>query len=174
LPYILKPEAGEVVLLDIRFEITQKAAPFHFAITNQALYVPDTKFAIAGDPRYFLRVPKEEVREVCLQKAPAVGAWIGASFLILMGLVLLVSQLMAGFDAIDYRLIGFAAMLVVGSVLLPYGAKGRKRLIIVMPKKVFHWDPPFVVDKNSKQQVQEVLQSILDTCQENGLPVSYR
>ncbi len=172
MPYILNPQADEQILLDIRYEPSAKSEAFHFAVTNQAVYLPATKFVLSGDARYFQRVPHAEVKEVSVQKAKAYGAWIAAVLLIAAGLVLVVSQMMAGFAVVDTRFLGWAAALIIGGALLPRAAKGRERLVVVMSKSVFRWNPPFVVDRKSKEQVQAILQSILDTCQTNGVPTS--
>ena len=173
MPYELKPQDGESILLDVRFQPSAKSEPFHFAVTNQAVYLPIKKFVVSGDPRCFQRVPNADIRYVSVQKANPYGAWAGAALMVAMGVTLTLSLLSTlGTAALQPRLFGWALALTIGGLLLPWAAKGRQRLVVVMAKGVFRWNPPFVVDKRSKLQVQALLQSILDTCHTSGVPVS--
>ncbi len=172
MPYELKPQIGENILLDVRFQPSAKSEPFHFAVTDQAVYLPAKKFVVSGDPHYFKRVPNTDIKEVSIQKANAYGAWFTAALMLIAGIALGIILLLNASGTISPRAVGWTLALIVGGILLPWAAKGRKRLVIVMAKGVFRWNPPFVVDKRSKIQVQEIMQSILDTCSGSGLPVS--
>ncbi len=71
------------------------------------------------------------------------------------------------------RVLGWALALIAGGVLMPWAAKGRQRLSVMLGTGAWRWNPPFVVDAQSKRQVQDTLESILDTCRSVGLPVAY-
>ena len=50
--------------------------------------------------------------------------------------------------------------------------KGRRRLQIRLRKGGFKWDPPTVVDRASKQKVNEVLDAVAQACETAGMPVT--
>ena len=45
--YTVQPENGEELAAEIELNLSKKAQPFHFAVSNRAIYIPRIKF-IAG------------------------------------------------------------------------------------------------------------------------------
>ena len=167
--YQLKPEPGEIILLDVRFQPSQKSEPFHFAVSDQALYLPARKFVVSGEPTFFQRVPKSDIKAVRIQDVRPYGSYAFAVPMFLAGIALGISCL-ASSVAVPVRAYGWALALVVGGCVLPFAAKGRQRLVVAYAERTFKWNPPFVVDKPSKQQVKDILSSILDACRQTGIP----
>jgi len=155
--------------LDVRFQPSQKSEPFHFAVSDQALYLPARKFVVSGDPTFFQRVPKSDIKAVSIQNVRPYASYAFAVLMFLAGIALGISCL-ASSAAVPARAYGWALALVVGGVILPFAAKGRQRLVVAYAERTFKWNPPFVVDKPSKQQVKGILGSILDACREIGIP----
>ncbi len=173
MPYELRALPGETVLLDIRFQPSAKSEPFHFAVSSEAVYLPAKKFVVSGDPCYFRRVPHVQVQQVSVQHVRPTGAWALGILMVVCGLALGTLWLSAGVEGGMARLLGGALALIVGGVLMPWASTRRQRLSVTLAAGVWRWNPPFVVDKQSKQQVQDILESILDTCRSVGLPVAY-
>ncbi len=173
MPYELKAQPGETILLDVRFQPSPKSEPFHFAVSTEALYLPTKKFVVSGDPRCFRRVRHTQVRQVAVQNVRPVGAWVWGVLMVAAGLALGALWLGTATQGTMPRLLGWALALIVGGVLMPWAAKGRQRLTVTLAASVYRWNPPLVVDQQSKQQVQDILESILDTCRSAGLPVLY-
>jgi len=48
--YQIVPEPGEQVQVSIDLKLSKKAKPFHFGISDRALYVPRVKFIAKSDP----------------------------------------------------------------------------------------------------------------------------
>ena len=172
MPYQLKPEPGETVLLDVRFQPSQKSEPFHFAVSDQALYLPARKLVVSGDPTFFQRVLKSDIKEVSVQEVRPYGSWVFAVLMVLTGVALGISCL-ASNTAVPARAYGWALALIVGGCIMPFAAKGRQRLVVTHTERTFKWNPPFVVDNSSKRQVKDILSSILDACRETGIPTVY-
>ncbi len=173
MPYELKALPGETILLDVRFQPSARSEPFHFAVSSEALYLPMKKFVVSGDPRCFRRVPHAQVRRVSVGQVRPAGAWALGILMVAAGLALGASWLGAVGGSAMPRLLGWALALIVGGVLMPWAAKGRQRLSVAWGAGAWRWNPPFVVDRASKQQTQDILESILDTCRSAGLPVAY-
>ena len=66
--YKVVPEPGEKVEAQIELNLSKKAQPFSFSITNRALYIPRIKFIAKSDPFYFQRVPLDQVRHVAVTR----------------------------------------------------------------------------------------------------------
>ncbi len=171
--YELKVLPGETVLLDIRFQPSRKSEPFHFAVSTEALYLPAKKLIALSNPYYFRRVPHAEVRRVSVEPVRPAGAWVGGILMVLAGLALGALWLSLPDKGTVPRVLGWALALIAGGVLMPWAAKGRQRLSVMLGSGAWRWNPPFVVDAQSKRQVQDTLESILDTCRSVGLPVAY-
>lgn len=171
--YELKALPGEAILLDVRFQPSGRCEPFHFAVSSEALYLPTKKFVVSGDPRCFRRVPHAEVGQVAVQNVRPAGTWVWGVLMVLAGLGLGVLWLGTATEGTMPRLLGCALALIVGGVLMPWAAKGRQRLTVTLKAGGWHCDPPLMVDGPSKQQMRDILESILDTCRTVGLPVAY-
>lgn len=173
MPYEIRALPGETILLDVRFQPSRKSEPFHFVVSSEAVYLPAKKFVVSGDPCYFRRVPHAQVQQVSVQHVRPLGAWVLSILMVCVGVALGALWLSAGGGGGMARVMGWALALIVGGVLMPWAAKGRQRLSVTLAAGAWRWNPPFVVDGPSKRQVQDILESILDTCRSVGLPVAY-
>lgn len=171
MPYEINPEPGENVLLDVWFQPSNKCEPFGFAVSDQALYVPAKKFVISGDPRFFKRVPDCDLRSISVEKTRPYAAWMLSALMTVAGLTIIGGLIIGSRVTTDPHAFCEALSVLVGGLLVPFAAKGRKRLVITMASGTYKWNPPFVVDKASKQQIESVLQSILEACRRSGKPV---
>ena len=61
-------ENGENVRLRVQLALSKKAQPFHFAVSDRALYWPAIKLVAKTDPFYFRRLTHHEVQEVEIRR----------------------------------------------------------------------------------------------------------
>src|SRR5437868_6925191 len=83
--YDIVLQSGEELLTRINFRVSEKQRPFHFAITNQAIYVPRIKLIAKTDPFYFQRVPVSQVRFLNVRRQPAYVPWFVGALMFLFG-----------------------------------------------------------------------------------------
>src|SRR6266498_1108159 len=66
-------ETGEEVAARIELNLSKKAQPFHFAVSNRAVYIPRVKLIAKTDPYYFQRIPLNHP----LLAAAVIGGGVG-------------------------------------------------------------------------------------------------
>jgi hypothetical protein len=180
--YIVEAEPGENVLLDVEFRASQKDIVYRasqrppdlrMAISDRAFYFAATRFVVSGDPTYFRRVPKDQVREVRVQSLRPYGLWVAAALMVAAGLVTEILMMWPLVTQIPgtYRVSGWPLAILVGGLVLPFASKSRQRLMIQMVKGRFKWEPPLVLDRASKQRIAATLDDILKACQAGGYQV---
>jgi hypothetical protein len=160
MPYTIELEPEEMLVTDIDFQPSEKSPLFGFAVSDRAFYIPATKFVVSGDPHYFKRVPATDVTEVKVEPIRPYGAYVVALLMAGLGAVFLWSLLVPG-APLSPRVLGLGLALLVGSLLLPFVARGRHRLLIRFANRKFRWTPPLVVDSGSRRKVNEVLDDIV-------------
>ncbi|HEY2081551.1 MAG TPA: hypothetical protein VGI88_02110 [Verrucomicrobiae bacterium] len=170
-----KPELenGENLRYCVALALSQKAQPFHFAVSDRAVYWPAIKLIAKTDPYYFRRITHDQVQEVEIRKLPPYGFWVLAALMILAGLitsVLMMGPLLSREPGV-HRISGWPFAVLVGGFILPFAARGRFGLKVTTSKESFRWKPPMVVDKTSKDKVAETLNDISRACQAAGLRV---
>jgi hypothetical protein len=166
-------ETGETVRYRAALNLSKKAQPFHFAVSDRAVYWPAIKLVAVSDPFYFRRLTNNQIQEVSIRRLPPYGFWILAGLMVIGGLtstVFMVQQILAGQTG-EHNVSGWPIAVLVGGFILPFAAQGRHGLQITTSEKTFRWKPPLVVDKPSKDQVAATLDGISAACQASGLRV---
>jgi hypothetical protein len=180
--YVIESEPGENVLLEVCYRASQKDTVYRaserppdlrMAISDRAFYFAANRFVVSGDPTYFRRVPKDQVREVRIQPLRPYGLWVAAALMATAGLV---TELLMMWPLVmqipgRYRVSGWPLAILVGGLLLPLAGKGRLRLIVQMVKGRFKWDPPLVVDRASKQRITALMDDIQKASRAGGFQV---
>jgi hypothetical protein len=167
-------EPNENLALQIAFKISEKAAAFNFAVSDQALYWPATKAFAMNDATYFKRLRNNEISEVCVRRLPPYGLWIVAVLMMLVGLATtyFMCAPLISHEPGEHRVSGWPIAIFVGGILLPFAARGRLGLEIRTHDKKFRWKPPLVVDRASKLKIQATFDEIITACEKSGLRVS--
>src|SRR6185437_8942035 len=80
-------ENGENVRLRVQLNLSKKAQPFHFALSDRAMYWPGIKLIAKTDPYYFRRIPHNQVQKVEIRRLAPYGFWTLAAAMIVVGLV---------------------------------------------------------------------------------------
>jgi hypothetical protein len=101
--YELNLETGEEVTTRIELDLSKRAQPFFFAVSNRALYIPRIKFIAATDPFYFQRVPLARIRHVAVTRLPPYRLWFLAVVMIAVGLVTTIWMMEQAFDGQSER-----------------------------------------------------------------------
>jgi hypothetical protein len=86
--YIPELEAGEKLIRQFKVKFSKKAQPFHFAVSDRALYWPEKKLIALNDPFYFRRIPHHQVQTVSLKKLAPYALWLLALLMIIAGLAM--------------------------------------------------------------------------------------
>ena len=79
-------EPGEELGARIELNVSSKAQPFSFAITNRAVYIPRVKLIAKSDPYYFQRVPLDQIHQVTVKRLRPYALWLLAALMIPAGL----------------------------------------------------------------------------------------
>ena len=183
--YILEFENGEKLIRQFRVKLSIEAKPFHFAVSDRALYWPEKSLVNWDDPSYFRRIPHNQVQAVSLKKLAPYAIWFLAALMVVGGFVtgflLLVPFLeretsrrfaLPHISAFLPRSLTFLTIaLIVGGIYLPSIARARFGLRIQTPDKSFTWKPPLLFDKPSRIHIAIALKDMLNSCQQAGLRV---
>ena len=172
--YEVIPEIGEIVQASIQLDLSKKAQPFCFSVSNRAIYIPRIKFIAKTDPYYFQRVKLEQVQHVTIKRLPPYALWLLAGLMIPIGLVTTIWMMepVLRNEPGTHRISGWPIAVFVCGFLVPFVAKGRFGLDISFTDGKYRWKPPLVVDKESKQRVADAIQSIVEACEKVGVRVS--
>jgi len=172
--YEVVPETGETVKANIRLNLSKKAQPFCFAVSNKAIYIPRIKFIAKTDPYYFQRVRLEQVQRVAIRRLRPFALWLLAGLMIPIGLVTTIWMMEPVFrnEPGSHRISGWPIAVFVCGFIVPFVAKGRFGLEISFKDGDYRWKPPLVVDRESKQRIADTIQSIVDACEKVGVRVS--
>lgn len=174
--YEVRTEDGEEVLVNIVYRASEKSEPFHFAVTNRALFIPRKKLIAKTDPFYFERVAFLSVREVAVQSLKPYGLWFLAGAMCLFGLATAIAMLWPFFNGVGGKVTvsGWPFGILVGGILMPFAARRRYGLLVTFNSGSFKWNPPLVIGKAAKDKINAVLQTILDGCNKAGILTSDR
>jgi len=172
--YTVQPETGEELAAEIELNLSKKAQPFHFAVSNRAIYIPRIKFIAKTDPFYFQKVTLDNVRHVAVTRLRPYGLWLLSAVMVIVGLVTTVWMMEAALwgQAETRHVTGWPIAVFVCGFLVPFAVKGRAGLEVWFDGGTYRWKPPLVVDKASKQRVAETLQTILQACAKVGVCVA--
>ncbi|EEF57431.1 hypothetical protein [Pedosphaera parvula] len=172
--YIVVPESGEKVVDHIELNLSRKARPFFFAVSNQAIYIPRIKLIAKTDPYYFQRVPLDQLQNVTVRRLRPYALWLLAALMIPIGLmttIWMMEPLLRNAPG-THRISGWPIAVFVGGFIIPFAAKGRFGLDIRFNGGKYRWKPPLVVDGESKQLVLETFQRIVEACQHVRVQIS--
>jgi len=172
--YSVIPEPGEKIEAQIELNLSRKAQPFFFAISNRAIYIPRIKLIAKSDPYYFQRVPLKEVQQVAIRRLRSQGLWVLSVIMIVIGFFTTIWMMEPILRNVPGRheVSGHPIAVFVCGFLVPYAAKGRFGLEVSFNGGTFRWKPPLVVDKQSKGKIGDAFQAIVDGCRAVGAPLS--
>jgi len=174
--YIIVPEPGEAVEAQIELNLSEKAQPFYFAVSNRAIYIPRIKLIAKTDPYYYERITLDRLREVTVKRLPPFALWALAGLMIFTGCLTTAWMMepVVRNEPGTHRISGWPIAVFVCGFLVPLAARGRHGLEVRFDSGRFRWKPPLVVDKSSKQKVAEVFQTIIEACRKVNVSVSDR
>jgi hypothetical protein len=171
MPFIVDPQPDEEVYLLREFRGSHGHV-FAIAISNQAIYLPAQKFALKKDPWYFKRVPLSEVKAVRFVKQKS-------GFLLILSALMIVFGGATGFLLMWYalrgeavRVSGWPLAFFVGGIIIPFIARGRRTLVVIMSNGKYKWKPQLAVDKRTRETYVKIQDEILQACRKAGIQTS--
>src|SRR5438132_11513889 len=169
--FIINPEPGEEVYLQREFRGSHDHV-FAMAVSNQALYVSAQKLALKRDPWYFKRVPLIEVEEVRLVKQRSIYTFLLSLLMILFGGVLsflMMWHALYPMPGVVIHVSGWPFAIVVAGIVIPFIARGRKTLVVRMPKGRFKWKPQLAVDRKTRELCTRIQNELIEACRKAGV-----
>lgn len=171
MPLDIDPPEGERVFVNISYKGTSNAVPFVLGVTNQAIYIAGKKAFAMQDPYFIERVPISQVRQVVVRRTRAIGIMMLAALMIAFGAFVTYFMLEPIVHGQGGKVSGWPVALVVGGLILPFVARGRRTLKVVLDKRTYAWKPPMVIDSPSRQHIQELLEKIIAAFRSAGVAV---
>jgi hypothetical protein len=171
--YHVTLEPGERLEAQIELNLSKKAQPFHFAISNRAIYVPRIKLIAKTDPFYFQRVPLEQIQQVSVRRVRPYALWLLAALMVPVGLVSTISMMEPVLQNAPgtHQVSGWPIAVFVCGFLVPIAAKGRLALEITFSGGSYRWKPSLVIDKGSKLKISHTFETIVQACKGVGAPM---
>ena len=171
--YEIVLESGEQIEARIELNLSKKAQPFHFAVTNRALYIPRIKLIAKTDPYYFQRVRLEQVEQVKVKRLSPYAFWLLAGLMVPAGFITTVWMMAPVLrrEPGTHSVSGWPISIFVCGFLVPFAVKGRWGLEVCFSGGRYRWKPPLVVDEASKQKIAETFQTIIEACGKVGARV---
>ena len=171
MPVDIDPLPNERVLVNVKYQASSRSVPFALGITDQAVYVPAKKLWARDDPWYIKRVPIAQVRQVVVKRTPAIAILFVAALMVGGGLFFLYFMLDPIVHGQGGRISGWPLAILIGGLLLPFVARGRRSLRIIFNEGKYSWTPPVVVDKGSRDYIQQLLDHIIGGFRSAGVHV---
>jgi len=168
MPFIVDPQPDEEIYLLREFRGSH-AHVFAIAISNQAVYLPAQKFALKKDPWYFRRVPLSDVREVRLLKQKSGFVVILSALMIAFGGVTGCLMMWYALRGEPIRVSGWPLAFFVGGIIIPFIARGRRILVVIMSNGKYKWKPQLAVDKKTRETYLRLQDEIVQACRKAGI-----
>lgn len=168
MPFIVDPQPDEEVYLlgELR---GAHGHVFAIAISNQAVYLPAQKFALKKDPWYFRRVPLNEVREVRLLRQKSAFVLILSALMIVFGGITGFLMMRYALRGEPIRVSGWPLAFFVGGIIIPFIARGRRTLVVIMSSGKYKWKPQLAVDKKTRETYSRLQDEIVQACRKAGI-----
>jgi hypothetical protein len=171
MPIDIEPPASERVFVNVRYQASSRSVPFAIGITDQAVYVPAKKLWARDDPWFIKRIPITQVRHVVVKRTRTIAILIVAGLMIALGLFFLYFMLEPIVRGQGGRVSGWPLAIVIGGLILPFIARGRRSLHIIFTEGKYSWTPPVVVDKGSRDYIQQLLDHVVGGFRAAGVNV---
>jgi hypothetical protein len=171
MPIDIQPPSTERVWVNVKYQASTRSVPFALGVTDQAVYTPAKKLWARDDPWFVQRTPITQVRHVAVKRTRTLVVLLVAALMIAIGSFLTWVMLEPVFAGQGGRISGWPFALIVGGVILPFVARGRRSLEIVFTKGKYKWTPPVVVDKASRDHIHKLLEHIVGGFRAAGLNV---
>ncbi|HJT17624.1 MAG TPA: hypothetical protein VJ853_09560 [Thermoanaerobaculia bacterium] len=169
MPIDIDPPAGERVFVNVHYRASKQSVPFALGITDQAVYVPAKKRWAMGDPWYIQRVPITQVRDVFIKRTRMLGILIVAALMVAGGGIATYLMLEPIVHGQGGKISGWPFAVLIGGLILPFFARGRRSLRIVFSEGKYIWTPPIAVDAPSRAYIQQLLDHIIGGFRQAGV-----
>jgi hypothetical protein len=171
MPFDVHPEVGERQFVNVKYQASSRSLPFAIGVTDRAVYVPQKKRWARTDPWFIQRVPIEQVRQVSLRRTRTIAIVVMALIMVCLGACFTYFMLEPIVGGRGGRVSGWPFAVLVGGILLPFVARGRQTLRVTFTEGEYRWTPPIVIDRASRQYVQQLLAHIVGGFRAAGVQV---
>jgi hypothetical protein len=168
MPLVVDPQPGEEVHLVREFRGSHGHV-FAIAVSSQAVYLPAQKFALKKDPWYFRRIPLSEVKEVRLLKHKPVFILALSALMIVFGGVTAFLMMLYALRREAVSVSGWPLAFFVGGIIVPFIARGRRTLVVMMSDGKYKWKPQLAVDKETRGEYSRLQDEIVQACRKVGI-----
>ena len=171
MPFDIIPQIGEKQFVNVRYQASSRHLPFAIGITDRAVYVPRKKRWSRSDPWFIQRVPIEQIRHVSVRRTKTIVIIAIALLMVCLGAVFtyfMLEPILAGRGG---KVSGWPIAVVVGGLLLPFVARGRQTLRVVLAEGEYRWTHPVVLDRATRVYIQQLLGHIIGGFRAAGVRV---
>ena len=173
MPVEIPLEPNEQLIYQDSFQGERQTIPFVFAASKSAIFVSKEKH-FAKESWHFMRIPLTEIKRVILRKERPMILWLTGIFIFIFGLALSIGLILANNSSDSeikhYTLLPF--LIAIFGIALPFLAKNRQTLIVEMVRGKYKWKPKMQFDKKQREQIENLQEIILKTCQSVGTQTS--
>jgi hypothetical protein len=163
-------EPNEQLIFQDGFKADKYTEPFAFAVTDRAIFITRVKH-FRKDPWYFEKVPLSKVNKVILRRERSLPIWILSGLCFVFGWIFLIKMMLPALRGDAGYVSGVPLAMIVCGIVIPFIARGRNALIVELEKGKYKWKPRLVVDKESRNQVRQFQENILNACRSAGIKV---
>jgi hypothetical protein len=171
MPLDIQPSPEERVWVNVQYQASSRSVPFVLGVTDQAVYTPAKKRWARDDPWFIQRTPITQVRHVIVKRTRTLAILIVAALMVTFGVFSTFFMLEPILRGQGGRVSGWPIAIIVGGVILPFVARGRRSLEVVFTNTRYKWTPPVVVDKASRDHIHKLLEHIIGGFRAAGVNV---
>jgi hypothetical protein len=174
-PFDVNIEDGERLIANLAFVASRNDKVFRIAITDRAIFLSRKKFIAVSDPTYSERVPLSQVVEVKIKRLNPYFLWALTLLMVVGGAIVTALMLLPVFKGEAGDISGYPPAVVLVGLVIPFIARRRYGLSIQMVTGDFLWRPPLLVDRVSRNAVDQVLTQAADAFRQAGVnPIDER
>jgi hypothetical protein len=161
MPLDIQPPSSERVWVNVKYQASSRSVPFALGVTDQAVYIPAKKAWARDDPWVIKRIPITQVRHVQIKRTRTLAILAVAALMICFGAFITYFMLEPIVRGEGGRVSAWPVAIIIGGVILPFVARGRRSLVIIFTEGKYRWTPPVVVDKASRAYIHQLLEHII-------------
>jgi hypothetical protein len=168
MPFNVDAQLGEEVYLLREFHGSHGYV-FAMAVSNQAIYLPAQKMTLKADSWYFKRIPLSEVTGVRLAKQKPLFIFLLSGLMIVFGGVTGFLMMWYALRGEAARVSGWPLAILVGGIVIPFIARGRRTMVVMMRNGKYKWKPQLAVDRKTRETSFRLQDEIVQACRKAGI-----
>jgi hypothetical protein len=171
MPYDIELDSHEELLARYTFAADPKREALNIAISSGAIFLARKKTFAVKDPTYFEKVPVRNVLSLRIRKIPPYFMWAMSLLLFTIGVGTTYLMFAPAARGDKGKISGYPPALIVAGVVIPFIIKRRHGLVVETTGKGFDWNPPLLVDKKSRNAVDDFFDALSKSATNAGIRV---